>query len=279
MLLAISQNIIGKNVLHLMAKITFIGTGGGRFATIFQKRATGGIYIADKGLLMHVDPGPGALVKMYELGLDPTQTDVIFVSHAHPDHYTDAEILIEALTLGGKNKRGMLIGSESVIAGINDYRPISFYHKKIIKEVKLVKPGDKFLLKDWYEINITPALHSDATTVGFKLKLDSGAISYTSDTQLFDELIDAHKGARLLIVCLTRPLNGKIPFHMSTEDAAKLIKQVNPELAILTHMGLKVLSNATQQANWINQQTGVPTIAAFDGMRVYMEDKIEIKKD
>ncbi|RLF47504.1 MAG: MBL fold metallo-hydrolase, partial [Thermoplasmata archaeon] len=56
-------------------------------------------------------------------------------------------------------------------------------------------------------------------------------------------------------------------------------KKVNPELAILTHMGLKVLSNATQQANWINQQTGVPTIAAFDGMRVYMEDKIEIKKD
>ena len=170
-----------------MAKITFIGTGGGRFATIFQKRATGGIYIAVKGLLMHVDPGPGALVKMYEHGLDPTQTDVIFVSHAHPDHYTDAEILIEAMTLGGKNRRGMLIGSESVINGINDYRPISFYHKKIVKEVKVAKPGDKIMLKDWYELNITPALHSDLATIGFKLVLESGVVSYTSDTQLFDE--------------------------------------------------------------------------------------------
>ncbi|RLF50670.1 MAG: MBL fold metallo-hydrolase [Thermoplasmata archaeon] len=262
-----------------MAKITFIGTGGGRFATIFQKRATGGIYIAEKGLLMHVDPGPGALVKMYELGLDPTQTDVIFVSHAHPDHYTDAEILIEALTLGGKSKRGLLIGSESVINGINDYRPISFYHKKIIRKVKVAKPGDKIILRELYEMQITPALHSDPTTVGFKLMLDSGTISYTSDTQLFDELIKAHEGARLLIICLTRPLNGKIPFHMSTEEAAELISQVKPEIAILTHMGLKVLSDATKQANWITQKTNIPTIAAFDGMRVYMEDKIEIKKD
>ena len=262
-----------------MAKITFIGTGGGRFATIFQKRATGGIYIADKGLLMHVDPGPGALVKMYELGLDPTQTDLIFVSHAHPDHYTDAEILIEAMTLGGKNRRGMLIGSESVINGINNYSPISFYHKKIVRYVKVGKPNKKFLIKDWYEMEITPALHSDPTTIGFKLKLDNGIISYTSDTQLFEELIKAHKNARVLIICLTRPLNGKIPFHMSTEEAAKLINEIEPELAILTHMGLKVISQATKQANWISKNTRVATIAAIDGMRIYMEEKIEIKKD
>ncbi len=262
-----------------MAKITFIGTGGGRFATIFQKRATGGIYIAEKGLLMHVDPGPGALVKMYEHGLDPTQTDVIFVSHAHPDHYTDAEVLIEAMTLGGKSKRGMLIGSESVIDGIDDYRPISHYHKKIVKDVKKVKAGDKIMIKDWYEMDITPALHSDPATIGFQLALESGKVSYTSDTQLFDGLIEAHKGARLLIVCLTRPLNGKIPFHMSTEDAAELIKGVKPELAILTHMGLKVIQDATKQANWVSEATGIPTIAAIDGMRIYLEDKIEIKKD
>lgn len=262
-----------------MAKITFIGTGGGRIATILQKRATGGIYIADNRLLMHVDPGPGALVKMLELDLNPLQTDAIFVSHAHPDHYTDAEILIEAMTSGGKYKRGTLIGSESVINGINNYRPISFYHKKLVKNVRAVKAGDKILVNDWYEMEITPALHSDETTVGFKLSLEKGVVSYTSDTQIFDELIESHKGAKVLIICLTRPLNGKIPFHMSTEDAAELIKQVKPKIAILTHMGLKVISTASQQANWITKETGITTIAAFDGMRIYMDDKIEIKKD
>ena len=66
---------------------------------------------------------------------------------------------------------------------------------------------------------------------------------------------------------------------MSTEEAAELVREIKPELAILTHMGLKVLSNATKQANWITQNAGVPTIAAIDGMRIYMDDKIEIKKD
>jgi ribonuclease BN (tRNA processing enzyme) len=135
------------------------------------------------------------------------------------------------------------------------------------------------MIKDWYEMKVTPALHSDETTVGFKLNLDSGVVSYTSDTQYFDKLVDAHKGARVLIACLTRPLNGKIPYHMSTEEVATLVKKVQPELAILTHLGLRVIGDSNTQANWISEESGIPTIAAFDGMRVYMEEKIEIKRD
>lgn len=260
-----------------MAKITFLGTGGGRFATIYQKRATGGIYIADKGLLMHVDPGPGALVKMKEYRIDPTATNVIFVSHAHPDHYTDAEILIEAMTMGGKRKRGILIGSESIINGIEDFRAISFYHKKLIKELKVAKPGDKFFIED-YEFEATPTIHSDPTTVGFKIHLNNGIVSYTSDTQYFDGLTEAHKGARLLILCVTRPIGMKIPFHLSTEDAIEIVKEIKPELAILTHMGIKFIENASKQANLVADETGINTIAAIDGMRIYMGEKIEIKK-
>ena len=44
-------------------KLQFLGTGGGRFATISQKRMTGGFRIDDMGKRnIHVDPGPGALV-------------------------------------------------------------------------------------------------------------------------------------------------------------------------------------------------------------------------
>ncbi|KAA0001354.1 MAG: MBL fold metallo-hydrolase [Thermoplasmata archaeon] len=261
-----------------MTKITFIGTGGGRFATIFQKRATGGIYIADRGILIHLDPGPGALVRMYDLDLDPTQTDAILISHCHPDHYTDAEILMEAMTMGGKSKRGVVIGSESVINGTEKFRPLSEYHRSLVKEVKIARSGEVFVLKDWYEVEVTPARHSDPTTVGFKLHLNNGIISYTSDTEFFDELAEAHRGARILIICMTRPLEGKIPFHLSTEDAALLVKEVKPELAILTHMGMKVLPQAAEQANWIAERTKVATIAAKDGMRIYAGEKIEIKK-
>ncbi len=261
-----------------MTKLTFIGTGGGRFATMLQKRATGGIYVADRGILMHIDPGPGALVKMYDLGLDPTQTDAILVSHCHLDHYSDAEVLIDAMTMGGKYRRGILIGSESVLSGKSEYRPLSNYHQSIVREKKVAHPGDSFTLKEWYKVEITPAHHSDTTTVGFKMHLNNGIISYTSDTEFFDGLVDAHKGARVLIVCMTRPLDRKIPFHMSTEDAAELIDGVKPEFAILTHLGMKVIPRAAEQATWITEKTGVPTVSAKDGMRIYAGDKIEVKR-
>ena len=37
-----------------MTKITFLGSGGGRFMTITQKRGTGGFYVEDR-ITIHVD--------------------------------------------------------------------------------------------------------------------------------------------------------------------------------------------------------------------------------
>jgi phosphoribosyl 1,2-cyclic phosphodiesterase len=261
-----------------MTKLTFLGTGGGRFATILQKRATGGIYVADRGILIHIDPGPGALVKMHQLGLDPTQTDAILVSHCHPDHYADAEILTEAMTMGGNRRRGTLIGSDSVLHGTTEYSPLSRYHQSLPKTVASAKPGDSFTLKEWYTIEATPTRHSDETTVGFKMHLNGGIVSYTSDTEYYDGLADAHRDARILVVCMTRPLQHRIPFHLSTEDAAQLIQEVQPEFAILTHMGMKTIPRAGEQATWIAEKTGISTIAAKDGMRIYANDQIEVKR-
>ena len=48
-------------------KITFLGTGGGRFSAISQRRMTGGFRIDNlNGKNYHVDPGPGALVRTYQ---------------------------------------------------------------------------------------------------------------------------------------------------------------------------------------------------------------------
>ena len=79
-------------------KLQFLGTGGGRFATISQKRMTGGFRIDDiDGKNIHVDPGPGALVRTHQYGLNPRKLNLILISHCHTDHYTDAEVLIEAI--------------------------------------------------------------------------------------------------------------------------------------------------------------------------------------
>lgn len=256
-----------------MTRITFLGTGGGRFATIYQARATGGIYIEDDRN-MHIDPGPGALVRMRSVGIDPLLTDAILISHCHPDHYLDAEILIEAMTEGGSRKRGVLIASQSVIEGNGEFGPaISKYHLSQPRVVKAVQPYTKVSLRP-VEISATPSAHSDTSSVGFKISTGAGVISYVSDTQLVEQVIKAHRNARVIIACVTRPLGQRIPHHLSTEDAGYLIEKTRPELAVITHFGMRVIQeNPETQARWIEERTGVRTIAARDFMI------LELKKD
>jgi ribonuclease BN (tRNA processing enzyme) len=254
-----------------MVRVTFLGTGGGRFATIYQARATGGIYIEDEKNL-HIDPGPGALVRMRHVGLDPLKTHAILISHCHPDHYLDAEILIEAMTEGGTRKQGMLIASKSVIEGDGDFGPaISSFHLAKPKTVKVMTPFTKMSFKP-FEISATPSAHSDTTSIGFRIQTSAGVVSYVSDTQLLEHVIKAHRHCRILIASVTRPLGQRIPHHLSTEDAGYLIEKIKPELAVITHFGMRVIQeNPETQAKWIEERSGVKTVAARDFMMLEFE--------
>lgn len=260
-----------------MIDIIFLGSAGGRFATIYQGRSTGGVYLIGSSNI-HIDPGPTAVWQMAQIGLDPTQTDIILISHCHPDHYSDAEVLIEGMTEGTTKKRGILIGSESVLEGYDGMGPaVSPYHQKAVKAVETARPG-----KDWnfngITIKATYSKHTDPSTIGFKFETEFGTISYIADTDLTQKVINAHKGSRLLIMSTTRPLYSKIPFHLSTEDSAYVLSHVKPEMAILTHFGLKTLKEGPRlQADWVTKKSGIKTIAAEDLMRVSFGKDISVK--
>ncbi len=259
-----------------MTRITFLGSGGGRFTTIYQVRATGGIYL-DDGVKVHIDPGPGALVQMHRFKVNPTKTDIIAISHAHTDHYTDAEVLIEAITNGGTKKKGLLVGAKSVIEGYDIYDPvISKYHRRLVDKVVALSPGNVVKYRG-IKLKATKSYHNDPTTVGFRVDTSQGVVSYIADTDYNDSLARAHRNARVLILAVTRPLGAKIPYHLSTKEAAKVVGAVKPEIAILTHFGLKMIEEDPEfQADWIWKETGVRTIAADDGMVVEIGKRIEV---
>ena len=92
-------------------------------------------------------------------------------------------------------------------------------------------------------------------------------MSYTSDTSYFEGLGEAHKGADILIASVLRPGNKSIPGHMCSRNFMDLIEEVQPKVAVMTHLGLKMISNnPVVEAKKISKQTGVKTIAAFDGL-------------
>ena len=248
-------------------KITFLGSGGGRFSAISQRRMTGGFRIDNLGgKNYHIDPGPGALIRTYQFGFDPRNLNGIFVSHSHTDHYNDAEILIEAMTRGMTKHSGNIIGSESVLNGFDKWGPcISSYHQSK-SNIFPLKPNAVSNI-DKIKIKATKTVHGDPTGIGFQIDYNGFKLSYTADTDYFDELSDYHKGADILIASVLRPGNKSINGHMCSRNFIDLINEVKPKVAVMTHLGLKMISNnPVTEAKKISKKTGVKTIAAFDGL-------------
>lgn len=261
-------------------EIIMLGTGGGRFVTMTQRRRTAGIRVLSEGLNLHLDPGPGALVHSICEGLSPQKLDAVFVSHCHPDHYTDAEVLIEAMTRGMTRKHGTLVADKSVVRGSSVCGPsISKYHQQMTLTTIEAVPGMKFQLST-LDVSVTEARHSDPEAVGFRFAASGlGDFAYTSDTEYFEGIGKYYEGVRLLILCVMRPAGKPWKGHMTTDDAISIIEETRPEHAVLTHLGMQMLMKGPEkEAKHIQEETKVPTIAAFDGLLITLGEKITFRE-
>lgn len=258
-------------------RITFLGTGGGRYTTMYQIRSTGGMLIEHDGRFLHVDPGPGALTQMQRIRYDLHRTESLIVSHCHPDHYSDAESVLEGMSKGGWERRGHLYGSETVIAGNGKLGPcISGYHQGIVEKVTVFRPGD-VLDVDGMRVDICRAIHSDPMNVGFRFHTSDGIVSYVSDTEYADEIADQYRGSRVLILPVTTPRGNRIRYHMCTDDAVPFLERVKPELAVFIHLGVVIIRRGPEQeAEYVEKTTGVRTIAAHDLMVLDVDSELGI---
>ena len=258
-------------------RITFLGTGGGRHTTMYQVRSTGGMLIEHDGRFLHVDPGPGALTQMHRIRYDLTRTDSVIVSHCHPDHYSDAESVIEGMTRGGWTRRGSLYGSQTVLRGNGRLGPcISDYHQGIVSSVSVFEPGD-VLDVDGMRVDICRADHSDPTNVGFRFHTEDGIVSYVSDTAYSDEIADQYIGSRVLLLPVTTPTGNRIKYHLCTDDALTFVERVRPELAIFIHLGVVIIRRGPdKEAESVERATGIRTIAAHDLMVLDVGRELEL---
>ena len=261
----------------MSTELTFLGTGGGRYATIYQTRSTGGLVLDTDGKRMHIDPGPGALTNMSRIGMDPTRTDAILISHCHPDHYSDAEVLIEGMCKGGVSKRGELVGSVSVMHGFEGLGPrLTPYHFNMVSKYSTARPGDNMDICG-IMTDMTASRHSDRTAVGFKFRTPDGMISYVCDTDCSDRIVKEYEGSRILILPVTRPTKARIKCHLCTEDAVSFAEAIRPEMIIFNHMGVRMIQDGPEaEAAYVESRTGVRTVAAKDLMKFTISDGIAI---
>ncbi len=252
----------------MTAKITFLGSGGSRFVVLTQARSSGGWILEMDGEILHIDPGPGALAAAKKYKVNLRKLTGVLVSHTHTDHYTNAELVVEAMTSGARIKRGTVIGNKYAIRGGDGHHAVfSSFHLNAVSNYKALKPGDETNVGR-IKITATPTKHKDEKGIGFVFE-GSVKIGYPSDGMYFNGQEKHFQGCDCLILNCLRPRSDNWPGHMNTRQALELIKKTKPGFAILQHFGMKMLKGVSfKEAKWIEEESGIKTIAAKDGMKI-----------
>lgn len=256
----------------MSSQIIFLGTAGDSSVTARQWRASGGIVLKINDLQFHIDPGPGALNKAKEYGINLRGHTAILVSHAHLNHCNDLNILIEAMTLSGLDKRGVLIANKTVVQGSENYRPyLTLYHQTLLEKIIVLEDNQKAAI-EIVEIHALRAEHTDPQTLGFKFFCPRFTLSYSSDTHYNRGLVSGMEGSDILILNVPYPSHKAKNLNLDREGAIKIIRKIKPRLAIITHFGLEMLkADPLLEAREIQKQTQIQTIAAKDGLVVSPE--------
>ena len=251
-----------------MNQLTFLGTGGARVLVFKQLLASGGIWVEMGDVRLHLDPGPGALVQATKRKLDPTKLDAVLLSHRHLDHAADANVMIEAMTTGGLNRRGAVYAPRDAF---EDDPVVLRYLRDYVRELHVVKEGGRYQIGD---VTVTsPVKHDHPGEVfGFVFASPTCKWSYLSDTRYFPELAE-HYRADLVVMHVVRLEESDI-YHLSVPDAKRLILAMQPKTAVLTHFGMTIWrAKPWEVAARLSDETGVEVIAARDGMKLELPEK------
>ncbi len=247
-----------------MNQITFLGTGGARILVFKQLLASGGMWVEMGGVRLHIDPGPGALIQALKRKLDPTKLDAILLSHAHLDHSADVNSLIEAMTTGGFHPRGKVLGPRDAFEG----DPVVLkYLRGYVNEIAYWEEGG---VQQIGEVKIsTPLRHRHpGETYGMVFENGGARWAYIADTNYFPELADCYKAPLVVINTVLLEPKEEI-LHLSIPEAKRLIEELRPEVAVITHFGMTVWrAHPWEIAERLSQETGVKVIAARDGMEL-----------
>jgi len=250
-----------------MISARFLGTGGARFVVARQIRASGGIWLRFDDTQIHVDPGPGALVRALSVvpPCEPAQLDAIVLSHKHLDHANDVNIMAEAMSQGGWKQRGTIFAPRDAFEG--DAVVLPYVRNYVGACTYLEERSGPYPIG---EVELTTSIRHrhGVETFGLHFRYGGASLSYLPCGRLFPELIEDYRAHEpdVLILNILRFRDTLDVDHLTFDDARELLAGIRPKTAILSHFGTKMLErDPNRLARELEDELGLRVYAAHDG--------------
>jgi ribonuclease BN (tRNA processing enzyme) len=240
-------------------QVQFLGSGdafgsGGRFNTCIRLvRGAGDVL---------VDCGATSLVAMRRFGVDPNDVAAVLVSHLHGDHFGGLPFLIVDGQFRGRTRPLVIAGPPGLEARLEAAMEVflpgsSAIRRKFAVEVVELVPGAP---RGIVGVEVTPFVveHAcGAPPFALRIRCDGKVVTYTGDTEWTDALVDAGRGADLLIA-EAYFFERRIKWHLDWASLRDHLPAFGAKRVVLTHMGPDMLAR--------RHETGCET--AEDGMVV-----------
>jgi ribonuclease BN (tRNA processing enzyme) len=256
-----------------MARLIFLGSGGDATVVGKQLRGSGGIILQIEEDLLHIDPGPGSLLRAKQFGVNLRNAIAILASHNHINHVNDINAVVSAMTQGGLDTKGVIIGSKSVFEGDAANKPyLQDRFKSFVEKTITLAKGERVGVNN-IDIEALPTKHSDESGIGFKIKAENFTIAYSGDTAYDPGIVETYKGSDILVLNVIYPAGSENCDALSSDDVVKIVNEVKPNLTLITHFGIKIINaDALYEAREIQKKVNSQIISISDGLLINPND-------
>lgn len=171
----------------------------------------------EKGKVIYFDP--------YKIIENYNDADVVFITHSHYDHFSEEDILKV------KKETTKIVVPEDLY---NRSLELGFSEENII----VVKPNEEYEViginfKTIPAYNLNKNFHPKANNwVGYIITLDNVVYYIAGDTDITEE----NKKVKCDVAFV--PIGGT--YTMTAKEAASLVNEINPKIAVPIHYGLIV---------------------------------------
>ncbi|MGE0598475.1 MAG: MBL fold metallo-hydrolase [Dehalococcoidia bacterium] len=225
--------------------VTFVGSGdafgsGGRMQAC--------ILVDDGTQRTLVDCGASSLIGMKRLGIDPNSIDAVVLSHLHGDHFGGIPFLVLDGQFSRRERPLKVIGPEGVKDRVRAAMEVFFpgsstvqrRFETVVEEIGVgtaIKVGDA-------SVRAFAADHaSGAPAHILRFELGGRVIAYSGDTSWTPGLVEAARGADLLI-CEAYFRERRVPFHLSYGELLEHRAEIDCVRIVLTHLTTEMIEAA-----------------------------------